>query len=59
MMRFLKNALTDIRSNRFLNIITIMTIALSMLLISVFMLFLKTPAGSFPPGTRVDEPWFT
>ena len=41
MMRFLGKALTDIRSNRFLNIITIMTIALSILLVSVFMLFFE------------------
>lgn len=41
MMRFLSKALTDIRSNRFLNIITIMTIALSILLVSVFMLFFE------------------
>ncbi len=41
MMRLLSKALTDIRSNRFLNIITIMTIALSILLVSVFMLFFE------------------
>ncbi len=41
MIRFLSKTLTDIRSNRFLNIITIMTIALSSLLVSVFMLFFE------------------
>ncbi|WP_321495262.1 permease-like cell division protein FtsX [uncultured Desulfobacter sp.] len=41
MMRFLSNALKDIRSNRFLNLITIMTIALSILLVSVFLLFFE------------------
>ena len=37
----LNEALTDIRSNRFLNVITIITIALSILLVSVFMLFFE------------------
>ena len=41
MMRFIKKALSDIRSNRFLNLITIMTIALSILLVSVFLLFFE------------------
>lgn len=41
MIRFSSNVLTDIRSNRFLNIITTMTIALSILLVSVFMLFFE------------------
>lgn len=50
MTRFLKNAYTDIRSNRFLNLITIMTIALSILLVSVFMLF-------FENAGRVLESW--
>ncbi|WP_320042127.1 permease-like cell division protein FtsX [uncultured Desulfobacter sp.] len=50
MMRFLSKALTDIRSNRFLNIITIMTIALSILLVSVFMLF-------FENASRVLSAW--
>ena len=41
MMRFITKALKDIRSNRFLNLITIMTIALSILLVSVFLLFFE------------------
>lgn len=50
MMRFLSEAMTDIRSNRFLNIITIMTIALSILLVSVFILF-------FENASRVLSAW--
>jgi len=50
MMRFSSKTLTDIRSNRFLNIITIMTIALSILLVSVFMLF-------FENASRVLSAW--
>ncbi len=41
MYHYIKKALIDIRSNRFLNMITIMTIALSILVISVFMLFFE------------------
>ena len=50
MMRFLGKAMTDIRSNRFLNIITIMTISLSILLVSVFILF-------FENASRVLSAW--
>jgi len=50
MMRFLSKTFTDIRPNRFLNIITIMTIALSILLVSVFMLF-------FENASRVLSAW--
>lgn len=50
MTRFIKKALSDIRSNRFLNLITIMTIALSILVVSVFMLF-------FENTSRVLESW--
>jgi cell division transport system permease protein len=41
MPRILKKTLTDIRSNRFLNLITIMTISLSILVVSIFMLFFE------------------
>ena len=50
MPRIFKKALTDIRSNRFLNLITIMTIALSILVVSIFMLF-------FENTSRVLESW--
>ncbi len=50
MTRFLKKAFADIRSNRFLNVITIMTISLSILVVSVFMLF-------FENASRVLESW--
>ncbi len=46
----MKKALADIRSNRFLNFITIITISLSILLVSVFMLF-------FENASRVIEAW--
>jgi cell division transport system permease protein len=50
MTHFIKKALADIRSNRFLNFITIMTIALSILIVSVFLLF-------FENASRVIESW--
>jgi cell division transport system permease protein len=50
MAHFLKRALADIRSNRFLNLITIITISLSILVISVFLLV-------FENAGRVIESW--
>jgi len=50
MTHFVKKALADIRSNRFLNLITIITISLSILVVSVFMLF-------FENASRVIESW--
>jgi len=50
MTRFINKALTDIRSNRFLNFITIITISLSILIVSVFLLF-------FENASRVIEIW--
>lgn len=50
MTHFLKRALADIRSNKFLNLITIITIALSILVVSVFLLF-------FENAGRVIESW--
>ncbi|MBU0971928.1 MAG: permease-like cell division protein FtsX [Proteobacteria bacterium] len=50
MTRFVKKALADIRSNRFLNFITIITISLSILVVSVFMLF-------FENASRIIEAW--
>lgn len=47
---FIKKALTDIRLNRFLNLVTIFTISLSILVVSVFMLF-------FENAGRVIEAW--
>ena len=50
MTRFIKKALADIRSNRFLNFITIITISLSILVVSVFTLF-------FENASRVIQEW--
>ena len=50
MYHFVKKALKDIRSNRFLNFITIITISLSILVVSVFMLF-------FENASRLIEDW--
>ncbi|MCG8639054.1 MAG: permease-like cell division protein FtsX [Desulfobacterales bacterium] len=50
MTHFVKKALADIRSNRFLNLITIITISLSILVVSVFLLF-------FENVSRVIESW--
>jgi cell division transport system permease protein len=50
MTHFVRKALSDIRSNRFLNLITIFTISLSILVVSVFLLF-------FENASRVIESW--
>lgn len=50
MTHFVKKALADIRSNRFLNLITIITISLSIMVVSVFLLF-------FENASRVIESW--
>ncbi|WP_300457581.1 permease-like cell division protein FtsX [Desulfobacula sp.] len=50
MNHFLKKALADICSNRVLNLITIITISLSILVVSVFLLF-------FENASRVIESW--
>ena len=50
MTRFVKKALADIRSNRFLNFITIVTISLCILVVSVFTLF-------FENASRVIQDW--
>ena len=50
MTHFVKKALADIRSNRFLNLITIITISLSILVVSVFLLF-------FENTSRLIESW--
>lgn len=50
MTRFVKKALADIRKNSFLNFITIMTIALSILIVSVFLLF-------FENASKMIESW--
>ncbi len=50
MTRYITKALADIRSNRFLNLITIVTISLSILVVSVFLLF-------FENVSRLIEGW--
>jgi cell division transport system permease protein len=50
MTHFVKKAVADIRTNSFLNLITIMTISLSILVVSVFLLF-------FENAGRVIESW--
>ena len=50
MIHFVKKALADIRSNRFLNFITMITISLSILIVSVFLLF-------FENSSRLIESW--
>jgi cell division transport system permease protein len=41
MTRYLKKALTDMGANRFLNLITIVTVALSILVVSLFLVFFE------------------
>jgi cell division transport system permease protein len=41
MIRYLNKSLTDIRSNRFLNLITMVTISLCILVVSLFLLFFQ------------------
>jgi cell division transport system permease protein len=41
MTRYLKKALTDMGTNRFLNVITIVTVALSILVVSLFLVFFE------------------
>ncbi len=50
MNRYVRRALVDIRLNKFLNLITIITIALSILVVSTFMLF-------FQNISRMVETW--
>ncbi|WP_457551703.1 permease-like cell division protein FtsX [Desulfobacula sp.] len=50
MTHFLKKALIDFRANGFLNLITIITISLSILIVSVFMLFFENTG-------RIIESW--
>ncbi len=50
MTHFIKKAFVDIRSNKFLNFITIMTISLSILIVSLFLLF-------FENANRMIESW--
>ncbi|MFN2357793.1 MAG: permease-like cell division protein FtsX [Desulfotignum sp.] len=50
MTRYITKALADIRSNRFLNLITIVTISLSILVVSLFLLF-------FENANRLIEGW--
>lgn len=50
MTRYIKKAIADIRSNRFMNLITIVTISLSILVVSLFLLF-------FENVSRALESW--
>jgi cell division transport system permease protein len=50
MTHFVAKAFSDIKSNRFLNLITIITISLSILIVSIFLLF-------FENASRVIETW--
>ncbi len=56
MSLFIKKAIHDIRQNRFLNAVTVITIALSVLIVSAFMLFLINTTeimNSWKNGIRI------
>lgn len=55
MTRYIKKALADIRSNRFLNLITMVTIALSILAVSLFFLFFENLGRVLDGGDRTGR----